>query len=315
MSRQINSKELCITESLESLQTVTSGLKTSLDQKSCQIINKTTAVFEKVKVHEENFKTLKGTTNQPPVQQTINQNISQTQPSKSDYRNPRSNANPNREQSRKIRKPSDENIHSNSKRKFHKGNAEQKSSNESHSTTEEHETIDLTNRPTRVIHKPTFLVGSSILKGIKISDLNTNVAIKTFPGATVNSIKDKLADYDLSKCKTIILHVGGNDADNSTYIETFCDNYVSLLESLQTDDRRLIVSGLLPRASVDLEPYTNKLKALCAENDLEYINHFDGFLLASGEIPETYFDSDKTHLNMSGTRKFLRNIDSVCNVH
>ena len=130
----------------------------------------------------------------------------------------------------------------------------------------------------------------------------------------MNSIKDKLDDYDLSKCKTIILHVGGNDADNSTDIETFCDNYVSLLESLQTDDRRLIVSGLLPRASVDLEPYTNKLKALCAENDLEYINHFDGFLLASGEIPETYFDSDKTHLNMSGTRKFLRNIDSLCNV-
>ena len=53
VSRQINSKELCITESLESLQTVTSGLKTSLAQKSCQIINKTTAVFEKIKAHEE----------------------------------------------------------------------------------------------------------------------------------------------------------------------------------------------------------------------------------------------------------------------
>ena len=101
-----------------------------------------------------------------------------------------------------------------------------------------------------------------------ISDLNPSVAIKTFPGATVNSIKGKL---DLSKCNTIILHVGGNDADNGTDIETFYDNYVSLLESLQTDDRRLIVSGLLPRASVDLEPFTNKLKALCAENDLEYI--------------------------------------------
>ena len=59
----------------------------------------------------------------------------------------------------------------------------------------------------------------------------------------MNSIKDKLDDYDLSKCKTIILHVGGNDADNSTDIETFCDNYVSLLESMQTDDRRLIVSA------------------------------------------------------------------------
>ena len=89
---------------------------------------------------------------------------------------------------------------------------------------------------------------------------------------------------------------------------------MSLLENLQTDDRRLVVSGLLPRESVDLEPYNNKLKDLCAENDLEFVNHFDSFLLASGDIPEMYFHKDKTHLNMSGTRKFLMNIDSVCKV-
>ena len=313
VSRQINSKELCITESLESLQTVTSGLKTSLDQKSCQIINKTTAVFEKVKAHEENFKNLKVTPNHPMSQQTNIPNKPQTQPSKSDMKNPKNNANPNNTQSKRIRKPVEETQNSSSKRKSQRGR-ELNSYSESHSTSEEHETIDLTNRPTKVIHNPTLLVGSSILKRIKISNLNPNVAIKTFPGATVTSIKDKLDDYDISKCNTIILHVGGNDADSITNIETFCDNYVSLLESLQTDDRRLVVSGLLPRASVDLEPYTNKLKAICAENDLEYIDHFDGFLLASGEIPETYFDEDKTHLNMSGTRKFLTNIDSVCKV-
>ena len=92
------------------------------------------------------------------------------------------------------------------------------------------------------------------------------------------------------------------------------DNYVSLLDNLLADDRRLIVSGLLPRESVDLEPYNDKLKGLCDENNLEYIDHFDGFLLATGEIPETYFHNDKTHLNISGTRKFLLNIDAVCKV-
>ena len=74
------------------------------------------------------------------------------------------------------------------------------------------------------------------------------------------------------------------------------------------------MSGLLPRESVDLEPYNEKLKSLRDENDLEYIDHFDGFLLATGEIPETYFHNDKPHLNMSGTRTFLLNIDAVCKV-
>ena len=55
-------------------------------------------------------------------------------------------------------------------------------------------------------------------------------------------------------------------------------------------------------------------KVLFLENDLEYIDHFDSFSLATGEIAETYFYSDKTHLNASGTRVFLANIDTVCRV-
>lgn len=101
--------------------------------------------------------------------------------------------------------------------------------------------------------------------------------MRTFSGATVDSLKTKLGEYDIDKCKTIILHVGGNDADNGTDAESFCDSYVSLLDNLLADDRRLIVSGLLPRESVDLEPYNDKLKSLCDENNIEYIEHFDGF--------------------------------------
>ena len=183
VTRQINSKELCITESLEGLQSVTNGLKTTLDQKSCQIINKTTAVFEKVKAHEENFKNLKETHNQPQVQQTINPNRSQNHQNKSDYRNPINNTNQNNTKTKKIPKPVEESKVAKPKPKYQKDKIlNQSSSNESHLTSEEHEVIDLTNKPTKAIHKPTLLVGSSILKGIKIRDLNPNVAIKHTQG-------------------------------------------------------------------------------------------------------------------------------------
>ena len=130
----------------------------------------------------------------------------------------------------------------------------------------------------------------------------------------MQTLKSKLQQYDIENCTTIILHVGGNDADDSMDLESFQNNYIDLMDSLASDDRRLIVSGLLPRASVDLEPYNKQLKLLCDENHIDFIDHYDSFLLASGELPATYYHSDKTHLNVAGTRKLLHNVDRRCKV-
>ena len=97
-------------------------------------------------------------------------------------------------------------------------------------------------------------------------------------------------------------------------LESFCDDYISLLESITCDDRRIVVSGLLPRKGIDLEPYNEHLKALCDENNIEFINNFNCFLFASGELPATYFNPDKLHLNTNGTRKLLSNVDKMCKV-
>ena len=105
--------------------------------------------------------------------------------------------------------------------------------------------------------------------------------------------------------------MGGNDADQRDDLATFTDNYSSMLDELSTDDRRIIVSGLLPRGSVDLEPYNTRLKALCAEKDIDYIDHYKSFLLASGDIADSYFLRDRVHPNSSGIRKMLKNIDAV----
>ena len=103
------------------------------------------------------------------------------------------------------------------------------------------------------------------------------------------SLGEKIRDYDIGNCKTIILNVGGNDAENGDSLDSFCDDYIDLLESLASGDRRLIVSGLLPRKSADLEPYNDTLRSLCAENDTEFVDNYQNFLLVSGEIPASYF--------------------------
>lgn len=216
----------------------------------------------------------------------------------------------NTTQVRRIVKPKDKPIVSNANKSPSERNNQSEQSNQKN-----HDTyIDLTKNPSKFISKSTLLVGSSIVKGVRTSELQPNATVRTFPGAKIEDVKAKLGAYDIDNCKTIILHVGGNDADSGADPEEFCDRYISLLNSLVTDDKRIIVSGLLPRQSIDLEPFNVKLKALCAENDIEYIDHFESFLLASGEMAEMYFFRDRTHLNRSGTTKFLSNIDSTFKV-
>ena len=149
---------------------------------------------------------------------------------------------------------------------------------------------------------------------MRVSDLKPDTTVRSFSGARSDTIGEKLSKYNIDDCKTIILHVGGNDADNGADLDTFSDNYVSFLNSLSAENRRIIVSGLLPRESVDLKPYNDTLKTICDENDLEFIDNHDNFLLASGEMPASYFQKDKLHLNTHGTRRLLSNINKVISV-
>ena len=307
MSRQINSKELCISESIDNLQTTTNSLKTSMDQKTCQLINKTTAVFDKVKTHADQFKAF---TNNSPGSVDIEPNEASTQSKVSSDKTNKPNGETN---AGKLQKPSN-------KQRLTKSRAKAEQQRQRQHTAERTETqhvrddsiIDLVEK--KHIQQSTLLVGSSILKGVKNNELKPNTTVRSFSGATTVTLKDKLRAYNLDKCKTIIVHVGGNDADDDKDLESFCDDYISLLESITCEDRRIIVSGLLPRKGIDLEPYNEQLKALCDENNIEFINNFNCFLFASGELPATYFNPDKLHLNTNGTRKLLSNVDKMCKV-
>ena len=306
VSRQINSKELCMSESIENLQTTTDNLKTSLNQKTCQILNKTTAVFDKVKTHTKNLKTC---TSASLKFQSVahSKSAKQLKESHEQIDKPKSYA--NTKTAGKIRKPADKPRLSKSRNNVKLQHKHNQPSFTTMISNNKDDPIDLTEK--RSIKQPTLVVGSSILKGVKTNELKPNTTVRSFPGATTATLKDKLSAYNIEKCKTVILHVGGNDAHDGKDLNTFCDDYISLLESLIDEDRRIIVSGLLPRKGIDLEPYNEKLKSLCEENNIDFVDNFDSFFLASGELPTTYYRYDKIHLNVNGTKKLLSNIDNV----
>ncbi|MEW8545695.1 MAG: hypothetical protein AB2693_19410 [Candidatus Thiodiazotropha sp.] len=69
--------------------------------------------------------------------------------------------------------------------------------------------IDLTESPKnrRLIKESTLLMGSSILKKVRTNELNSDTTVRSFSGATTVSLKDKVQNYDIDNCKTVVLHV------------------------------------------------------------------------------------------------------------
>ena len=305
LNRHISTNDSSLTGVLETLSTTTNTIKSNLDQKSCQILNKTSAVLDKVK-------TSKSEKNKQNVITEVRDSISissettrNNQHTKlpQSVKTPQTAGNSRLKQTERVDKIHDKNRH----QKQTSRNLtvqKQKQSNVDVDLTKSHQ-------PTKIIRQSTLLVGSSILKNVKTNELNRNTTVRSFPGATIETLDSKLSEYDLKQCETIVLHVGGNDADNGTDIETFAEQYESLLTEHMSNNRRVIVSGLLPRKTVDLSPYNDRLKSLCEAYEIDYIDNYGDFLHASGDIPDSYYMRDKIHLNSYGLKKLLSNINRV----
>ena len=301
LSKQVKTNDKSTTDSIKTITSKTDTIKTVLEQKSNTIIDKTTTVLDKVKSYSEVIKS--NTAQIQNSESSIRMKPAATNPSQMSERRTIDSQQKSAETQKSLKpktKPGNQT-------KNRRGNENKQNENDVA------EQIDLTLSPKRVktTNKSTLLVGSSILKNVKVNDLKNNTTVRSFPGATINSLKRKLSGYNIDECKTVVLHVGGNDADSGSDLDPFTDDYEQLIDTLSVDSRRVIVSGLLPRETVDLGPYNDKLKTLCEDKGLQFIDNYKGFLLASGEMPESYFGRDKVHLNSHGTKRLLRNIDNI----
>ena len=180
-----------------------------MEERADQILNKTKAVFDKMKTQIGGGKNQ----NQPSKQAPRNNvQLPSNVPSKtSNIQQKENNAN---QQIQQTTKPKYKRVQRN---KPSAPNLEQQRKDETTKPsrkTDYNETIDLTTDNIKPITQSTLLVGSSILKGVRVQDLKTDTAVRSFSGARVDTIGAKLSKYNIEECKTLILHVGGNDADS-----------------------------------------------------------------------------------------------------
>ena len=158
------------------------GIRSCRTQTSL-FINKTTTVLDKVKSQTEDIKTIAEKSKKLHIQPEVSD--------KSVIVNgAENNSNSNTEKQTKKRQTK----HISQKQQQQQQKQKQSQLPESFDDTNT-ETIDLTQTNKTVIKQSVLLTGSSILKGVRNNGLKANVTVRTFPGATVESLTRRLDHY------------------------------------------------------------------------------------------------------------------------
>ena len=158
----------------------------------------------------------------------------------------------------------------------------------------------------------TFITGSCILKSIDTKFLAPNVKVKSFQKIKIEAFHQTMTKMDLSRYENIIIHVGGYDIDENISLNSFREKYNALLTFLKNSGCKVYVSGLLPRGGTDMKQFNDILKDISNQNEAQFINNHNSFIMASGELPFDFFHADQVNLKFSGTRKLVHNIHDSC---
>ncbi|CAC5395801.1 unnamed protein product [Mytilus coruscus] len=171
--------------------------------------------------------------------------------------------------------------------------------------------VPISNPITGENNKTTLIIGSSILKGIQPRGLQ-NTEVCTNRGANIDRLKDVIKKKDMSKYRTIIIHIGGNDFDNGDNLQSIRDNYEALLYLLNIKCHphcKFVVSGILPRKGFNMHNPNEMLKDLCEQFNIQFIDHTNMFYDKNYRLSYSLFHHDGIHLSKIGTSAFLRSVN------
>ena len=182
-----------------------------------------------------------------------------------------------------------------------------------------HKQIGLPNNPISCTDKKDFyLVGSSILREIRVDDIS-NGTVQCIRGGKINDIQTDVENIDF-KPKNIITHVGGNDLDdNDVTVEEVASQYEVLLTSIKEKfpESKVIMSGLPPRFHSDtirtkVKDFNENMKKWSEKNQIQFIDNEIPFEYRTGEIDQgSYVMTGTTpavHLTRKGTVRLLENL-------
>ena len=191
-----------MSDSIDTLTSVTNKIKTAVEEKSNRLLNKTNTIIEKVKSQTKIIETaidhseVLSQNTKKQLNEALRPDVAANSTNKTNV-DTKNGDNTNKKLTQtKTQKYRNVNPKSQTKNKSDNKTSHKHSANSS--SQDDNEIIDLTNDSKKKINQSTLLVGSSIVKGIKTRDLQSTVAVRTFPGARTDTIYKSLSQYDIT---------------------------------------------------------------------------------------------------------------------
>ena len=160
-----------------------------------------------------------------------------------------------------------------------------------------------------------LILGDSILSGVNQKGLYRHVTIQPFPGATVETIWNKIVMYNLVQFKSVVIYVGGNDAARSRDpdMEYFEEKYDQLIKYIKTQNPScdIYLCNMCPRGDAEINRTNEVIKNLSTVHETAYIDVLNGFYDKQNELRSYFYgERDWIHLSPSGIKRLLGTINS-----
>lgn len=163
--------------------------------------------------------------------------------------------------------------------------------------------------------KKILLIGDSLISGINKNGLKEHVYKHGIPGATIDSVLNEIAVYDLYQFSHTIIYVGGNNASNRTDIEYFEEKYEQLLLHIKQNSKcKILLVNSCPRGDTDTSEVNEVIRGLSEHHEVELVDVHDAFFNKKGELIKRYYCGDAIHLSDSGVKRLVGTINSKINV-
>lgn len=166
----------------------------------------------------------------------------------------------------------------------------------------------------------TLFIGDSILSGVNQKGLNSKVDCQAIPGATIDSLLEKILIYDLKSFQDIIIYVSGNDASQNTEIEYAEEKYEQLicLIKKKNPEIKIYLCSVCPRGDTCVDEVNDMIKRQSEEHGGIFIDVHKTFYNKQNHLKSHFYQlRDNIHLSASGTRGLLgcinQHIDIVGN--
>lgn len=163
----------------------------------------------------------------------------------------------------------------------------------------------------------TLIIGDSIIRDLNEKGL-CRTKVECLRGADVCNVRESLEQIDVGNFDTVVIHVGTNDCTSTRKQETAEKNLNNLVDSVQqrAPNTAIVLSSVCPRVDdhgrhqITVNKMNRHIRSLADSKGCLIVDHDKNFKVDNSADP-SLLNSRGLHLNRTGTRQLLRNINNA----